>query len=682
MRVAIFGANGMLGWYMVKYLRICNHEIIPLTRKEYDIHSADMNALALLISRTTPDIVINCTNAYQGDSLEQFNVHSVFPMMLDQVCNNVPWIHVSTNGVFSGECDEEGYDETSTPDAGTMYGMTKLIGEKLINAMVIRVSVIGESDSNRTCLLEWLKSDRSKQIQGYTNHRWNGVTCLEFARFVSYLIDNDMIRAGSLLHVAPPYTYTKRDLIGMINSVYDLGIQINDTHTQRSNNIVLKSLRDINYDFPDLYEQLYDQMMFKRIESKPLGTFSLKHGCRFCDHDTHDIIHLGDRFGLAGGFHKTLEDAEHEHVYPLTLSLCPHCKYMQCKQVVHPDELFKKHYFYYSSMIPSLVEHYKNFVQWFDNRFGNKDLYIVEIGCNDGVLLKQLLHAGYHRLIGVDPSQTVECLSSSPVMVYNDYFDHKVANDVVRDSGKMDVFIACNSFAHIDNMQEVLANMKFVLKDDGVAIIEVHDSSQILQNKNFDFIYHEHMGYYTITSLYNICQRNGMSLVQVHRISNHGGSLRCEISMKRDAPSSEYVLMEMERECDMFVPLYLNTYCHSLTSWRTDLRALYMSYKKAGYTLYGYGASGRANTLINYCQLTFAGIIDDAESKIGSYTPMINIPIYSSKIIYEGNPSKTVVFILAWPYAPYIIETHTKFLSRGGAFVVPLPNISVTNKSI
>jgi len=421
-----------------------------------------------------------------------------------------------------------------------------------------------------------------------------------------------------------------------------------------------------------------EQKVFTKMHRKPKGTYVEKTCCRFCDTKTVDSVHLGNYFGLAGGFISAEEIATEDKVYPLSLEMCPKCRNIQCKQVVSADELFKKNYYYYSSMIPSLVSHFKGLAEVIAERWPDVATQILEMGCNDGVLLHPLKQLGYTYLIGVDPSRTIQQVDPT-IYTYNDYFNDTTTDQILKEHGEVDVFVACNSFAHIDDMKTILMNLKKVLrKNTGEAIIEVHYSKNIFTHKHFDFIYHEHMSYYTVTSLYNICRIFGISLVNVECIPNHGGSIRCILQNKpcTESPAASLQVF-LSNEAHLFDPGFVATYTQELYTWRKNFQDLFYSLKKEGKTIYGYGASGRANTLLNFCEIELDVIIDDAPSKIGFYTPTLNTPIVDSTILLDAPPD--YIIILAWPYAEFIMKNNASYT---GTFIIPLPEISLKRNTL
>ena len=673
--ILVFGSTGLLGWYITTFFLNKKYKVTKITRSKYNIKENDISKLTNIITDSNPQYIINCTNSYKGTFEEQIYINSLFPQQLSKICENntIKFIHISTNGVFYGI--DGNYNENDVPDAKDAYGITKYLGENT-NSIIIRTSIIGEQvikNNTQQCiyLLDWLISSKNKNIIGYTNHIWNGVTCLELAKYIYYIIINNITRNG-VRHFNSSTNISKYDLICIINNIYKLNLTISKDY----NNIKkldLYSTYNINYMVSTIESQIHEQRLFTLVNRKPKGIFTELTHCRFCNTETCDILHLGDNFGLAGGFLCSLDETELENdkIYPLTLSLCNNCKYMQCKQVISSDELFKKNYFYYSSMISSLAIHFKELASWIYNKYPNKLNKIIEIGCNDGVLLHPLKDIGYSNLIGVDPSQTIKSISTD-IVTYNDYFNEIIVDNILEKYGLQDIFISCNSFAHINDMNSIIKNIQKILKPEtGIAIIEVHNSINIFTEKNFDFIYHEHMGYYTVTSLYNICKNNNISLIDVEFIKNHGGSLRCTIKM---APNIENDIINkiIVEEQNIFNYIFLNNYRIELFKWRNEFKDLICNLQKTN-KVFGYGASGRANTIMNFCEIELDGIIDDSPSKIGCYTPIYNVHIYSNDILYTKCAPDYCV-ILAWPYSEYIIQKHKHY---SGKFIIPLPYIKM-----
>jgi len=404
------------------------------------------------------------------------------------------------------------------------------------------------------------------------------------------------------------------------------------------------------------------------------SSFSTVTNCRFCQHKLEDVIHLGDKFPLAGGFMRQESEIKQEELFPLTLSLCPQCCLLHCKQSINPDKLFKQGYFYYSSKIPFLVQHFQQLADKIGKELVvSNNFTAVEIGCNDGVLLRPL--SKYCRVIGVDPSDTVKNLIQDGFEIYNDYLSGSIAQSIVNKHGQIDLFISCNSFAHIDDMKTVLTCMQKMLKPGGSVIIEVHYAKHIITAMHVDFIYHEHLHYFTTTSFYKIGLQYGYRLENVELIPVHGGSLRIHwkkqgyVRFPEPLRDSVQAILQEEHELKLDSPSIFPEFSARLVKWKTNMKKVLQKYQR----IYGYGSSGRANIICTLLDLKVDRLFDDSPMKVGSITPLYHVRI-EDFADYTYTPGDAFI-ILAWPYKDAIVP---KILQKGPAtIIIPLPNIEV-----
>lgn len=265
-KLVIFGANGMLGKYIYKYIQKNNNiNVIPIYRNDYDAYNNDIKKLENIFINHCVDqntIIFNAIGAipHQGINEPQYyyKINSTFPIILSYLCNkyNCKMIHPTTDCVFSGK--DGLYNENSKHDSTDHYGISKSIGEK-INACIIRTSIIGENKRGIS-LVEWVKSNKGNEINGYTNHLWNGITCLQYAKIIDYMIKNNIYWHG-VKHIYSPNTLSKADLIELINKEYKLDININrieSNYCDRS----LTSRYPILFDIPDLEKQIKEMYEF------------------------------------------------------------------------------------------------------------------------------------------------------------------------------------------------------------------------------------------------------------------------------------------------------------------------------------------------------------------------------------------------------------------------------------
>jgi len=229
-------------------------------------------------------------------------------------------------------------------------------------------------------------------------------------------------------------------------------------------------------------------------------------------------------------------------------------------------------------------------------------------------------------------------------------------------------------------MQSILDGLKMVLKKDGTAIIEVHNSLNILTNLNFDFIYHEHMTYYTKTSFCRIFERLGMHVERIDDIDVHGGSMRVFIKNSQQPVDSISYSNSLISDSNEFLS-QLDRFPIKLHNWKKEFQTLFFSLKQEGKTIFGYGASGRANMFLRFLDIDIDGIVDDAQSKIGAYMPFTHTEIKSSSSIYQTEKMPDYIILISWAYKDAILKKHDAYLKRGGKFIIPLPTIEIIEKS-
>lgn len=676
--IILFGSTGMLGNYCLNILQK-KYNIISVTRKEYDIIDNDYYKLFNIINSYNNSVVINCAGCIPQREINNdkncFIINSLFPKMLEKITSkiNIKFIHISTNCVFN--YDNGNCDELFIPNETNSYGLSKLLGEPE-NACVIRTSIIGEEIINKKSLLEWVISNKYGKINGYNNYLWNGCTCLTLAVFIKNIIDTDSYWKG-IKHIHSMETISKYKLVSMINEIYNLNINITSIELDKPIDKTLSSIYN-QFITKSIKEQIIEQ---KEYDIK-LGNYQTITKCRCCNNKNLKKVWELKNAPLAGGFLKNLKDVIHERYYPLTLLYCENCYSAFVKEIIMENKLFtninNNGYFYYSSQIPTLVEHFKNLYNYLKKKYNINEKKIMEIGCNDGVFLNNFSKSdNLICVIGIDPSETIHKINHPNIIKINDFFDSKNTTKIIKEYGKMDYVVACNCLAHIHDINDIFKNLKVILNDDGIIIMEVHYVKHITKSLNFDFVYHEHMSYYSINGIYNICKNNDLYLDDVQYISNHGGSIRITIKNKTDKSQLYHnpLLMDMLEQED--IAQYMVSFSYRIHNWKIEMETIINDVYKKEKCIAGYGASGRTNIIITLLQKKFDFIFDDSNSKINNFIPLFHTQILNSNEIYNNN-IKTL-FILAWPYSKYIIHKHKKFIENGGRFIIILPEIKEIN---
>lgn len=263
--ILIFGANGMLGRYLVSYFKnLDQYIVIEITRKEIDVCNLTYQKLNLLLNNYNNAYAINCIGKIPqrgDDDLKKYiQINAIFPHMLSACCweNGIKLIHITTDCVYNGL--KGNYHENDLPDETNIYGMTKSLGEPS-NCCIIRISIIGEELENKKSLLEWIKSNDNKTINGYTNHFWNGVTCLQLAKIINEMVEKNIFWEG-VRHIFSPDKVSKYQLVRMIVDVFGLNIIVEPKETARVDK-TLDTIYDKQFNIPTIREQLVKLKGFK-----------------------------------------------------------------------------------------------------------------------------------------------------------------------------------------------------------------------------------------------------------------------------------------------------------------------------------------------------------------------------------------------------------------------------------
>lgn len=414
----------------------------------------------------------------------------------------------------------------------------------------------------------------------------------------------------------------------------------------------------------------------------------LNKNCAFCDSSNIDLVMDFGEMALAGGFLKS-KDFYNEPKFNMRMGFCNDCFAVQILDAIPPDLMFKD-YFYFSSSIGTLKEHFKNYAEEVTNKFLDpSSAKVLEFGCNDGILLKPLADQNIQTVIGVDPAENViSTIKDKRINTIADYFTEKVADDVVDQFGEVDLVMANNAYAHIDDIQGTTRAVKKVLSRDGIFAFEVHYLGVVLDELQYDMIYHEHIYYYSLLSAINHFKRYSMTVFDIKQLDIHGGSYRfyvCNDDGKNanDISTDVKNLVNLEKKKGYNQIKTFKKFSSEIIKVKTDLMELLTKLKSEGYSIAGYGASGRANTMIQFCEIDTSIIdymIDDSIAKQGFYTPGSHIEIKSNKVLHFDNPPDYVL-IFAWTFIDEIKSRNEYYLKNGGKFIIPLPEVSIYSET-
>ena len=402
--------------------------------------------------------------------------------------------------------------------------------------------------------------------------------------------------------------------------------------------------------------------------------------CAGCNKsDLRVIINLG--FVPFVGEFPTEDELDRQTRWNLKLMFCDKCKLVQTDSIINPEVAFKD-YKYLSSV--SLSEYFKEVADILDERYDVRDKDILEIGCNDGVLLEPLCELGAIA-VGIDPSEKpIEVAKQKGLNVHKGYFSyetHKLFEN------KFDLVLANNSFAHIIDIHDVVKGVNHVLKLDGDFIFEVHYLKNLIVENQWDNIYHEHIYYYSLTALNNIFKQYDMTIIDYELIPIHSGSIRVTVSnSKQETPQK--VLDKMDLESITICNLqYLNQYARDVKEHISDFNKVFDELQtqhigkkilpRVFNKIVGYGASGRASIFCSMVGLDVDDIkfvVDESPQRCGRYLSGTKIPIVDLE--HLENSDTTVILIFAWNYSKMIIDK-TKHLNC--KYLVAFPKVQLVD---
>jgi nucleoside-diphosphate-sugar epimerase/SAM-dependent methyltransferase/quercetin dioxygenase-like cupin family protein len=394
-----------------------------------------------------------------------------------------------------------------------------------------------------------------------------------------------------------------------------------------------------------------------------------KYDCRGCGStDLKDVISLG-LSPLANNLLDTLD--EPTEMYPLEIKYCPNCHNVQLSYTVEPSKMFDN-YLYVSSTAASFRKHFEGAAQRYFKDFKlNNDSLVVDIGSNDGVFLKPMKELGV-KVVGVEPAKNVAKIANdSGIETINSYFDEKTVIRIVGKYGKADVVTASNMFAHSDKLVDITNDVFKLLKEDGTFIVEVQYLLDTIKDVTFDNIYHEHVNYWSVTSINNFFKRLGFSVTKVDHIDTHGGSIRVYVERqnRRKDPSVDEFLQK-EQEFGLTEYETYRDFAKKINSVKTTVLNNISLIKNQSLGIASYGSPAKATTLLNFFGINHEHIdytIEDNQLKVGKFIPGVNIPIKNKE--YSDINLPDLIIVLAWNFFSDIKKNNQELTNKGVEFI-------------
>jgi hypothetical protein len=371
------------------------------------------------------------------------------------------------------------------------------------------------------------------------------------------------------------------------------------------------------------------------------------------------------------------EDIALERAFPLQVFLCLDCGLSQLGHIVAASDIFDD-YLYLSSTSKALCQHYQGLVDGALASFGfAKDSLMVDIGCNDGIMLKRY-PAGQFRLLGVEPSSAGKFAREAGFEVVQSFFDRDLGAKLHESHGGASIITATNVFAHVDDIASFAGGVARFLAQDGVYIIEFPYVVDMIESGYFDTVYHEHLSYLAVSPLETLFGQVGLRAFNVERVEvgASGPALRLSVC-KQGAPYQTTPaltgLLAKEKDWGINNPKRYLAFSDWVASFRRDMLDLIKDLKAKGLRLGAYGAPAKGNTMLNYLGLTPADIPATAENnllKVGKVTPGSHIPIVSDEDFLKMGFDAAL--LLTWNYADFFLK-NSDFVKQGGRFILPFP---------
>lgn len=398
--------------------------------------------------------------------------------------------------------------------------------------------------------------------------------------------------------------------------------------------------------------------------------------CRSCGYDElRPFLSLG-KTPLADALVTAERLDQADPTFPLDVAFCPACTLVQILEEVPPQQLFVDNYLYFSSFSDHLLrhagKHVENLVR---HRQLDSSSFVVELASNDGYLLRNFLPYGV-RVLGVDPApDQANAAREAGVPTLEEFFGVESAKRIRAEHGRADVIIANNVMAHVPALNDFVGGMAELLAEDGLITVENPWVKDLVDHGEFDTIYHEHLSYYSCTSVDALVRRHGMMLNDVEYFPElHGGTLRWHIGKQERISSRARHMLDVEHSAGLTAFDYYANFGERVESIRTSLRSMLEDLKAGGASIAAYGAAAKGSTMLNYTGIgtdLIDFVVDRNTWKQGRYMPGVHVPIRPVEALLDEQPD--YVLVLAWNFLDEILGQQQEYRLRGGQFIRPVP---------
>jgi 2-polyprenyl-3-methyl-5-hydroxy-6-metoxy-1,4-benzoquinol methylase len=406
--------------------------------------------------------------------------------------------------------------------------------------------------------------------------------------------------------------------------------------------------------------------------------------CRFCTTPlTHVFIDLNNS-PASNSFLTEEELNEPEIFYPLKVFICDKCFLVQVDEYKKSDSIFDSNYAYFSSYSTSWLQHAKAYVDMMTERFDfNKNSLVIEVASNDGYLLQYFKEKNI-PVMGIEPTaNTAEVAMAKGIKTVIEFFGAELADRFASDwNVKADLLLGNNVLAHVPNIVDFVLGIKLILKENGIVTMEFPHLMQLVDNNQFDTIYHEHFSYLSFHTVKQIFESQGLKMFDVEEIPTHGGSLRIYATHEENAQQkiSENVNKLLEKEYSKGINSldYYNNFHEKALKVKMDITDFLIQQKRENKKVAAYGAAAKGNTLLNYCGIKndlIDFVVDANPHKQNKFLPASHIPVMNEDELKKSKPD--FVIILPWNLKTEITAQLNYIKEWGGKFVVAIPELEI-----
>jgi len=404
--------------------------------------------------------------------------------------------------------------------------------------------------------------------------------------------------------------------------------------------------------------------------------------CHICEGALIPFLSLG-QMPAANAFLSKEDLKKEEYLFHLQAAVCESCKMVQLTELVPydkyivPDKDKKKHYAFFSSTSKVMEQHFAEFAQEIEKRFLEKGSQVLEIGSNDGIMLKAFKN---HKVLGIEPSwNTAEIARKQGIETLTEFFTVPLAKQIAQ-KRKFKAILSANVILNIHDLNEVVQAVKILLEDGGVFVFEDPYILDILQKNAYDQIYDEHIYYFSLTSLSNLFARHGMEIFDCQHQETHGGSMRVFACKKGKYSISLNVkkYLDLEKKKKIYIVEPYKKFASNVKKSKEELVKLLTQLKKQGHKIVGYAAASKGTIVLNYCNIgteIIDYIADSTPEKQGKFSPGKHIPIVAPEVFRKDKAD--FALLGAWNHAREIMGKEKEFLARGGRFIVHTPKARI-----